>query len=121
MELSEFISLSISEIINGIEKARIVAADRGVIVSPNKMVTMDSSKMMVFDDSKGEPRFGIPVCMVDFEIAITEIQTSENKVGLGVAFSILNGGASKSKGDESNNYSKVKFSIPLTYPEYIEK
>jgi hypothetical protein len=113
MELKEFITKTLTEIIDGVSDAQKYAETKGAKVNPGKLALLKAgTSQPTFSDSRHE-NF---VQIIDFDIAVVASDNTKDKAGIGVfagAFGI--GGQMQNEENNSNN-SRIKFSIPIFLP-----
>jgi hypothetical protein len=113
MELQQFISTTLVEIIRGIEEAR---KQCGTCVAPRMMTSSTTEPNPgIGRDSKD----GLALSLVDFDVAVTvEEQKNQNmKAGISVV-GIGGGGANSESIRRSENVSRIRFKVPLRLNEY---
>ncbi|MFZ3079680.1 MAG: hypothetical protein WA109_08340 [Bellilinea sp.] len=97
MELKEFVSETLTQIIDGVKIAQTQASET------NAVIARDGDYVKV-----------------EFDVAITTTDVTEGKVGAGIFVASINLGG-QARGEISNQtLSHIMFSIPLYLP-YIEK
>ena len=112
MNLKDFVSETLSEIIEGVKNVKQDEAKFGAEINPD-----------VFGDTKDIVRQGLlkmsgskTVTIVDFDVAVTAIEGQGAKGGVGVfAGAIGLGGQGESK-IENSTVSRIKFSVPVALP-----
>lgn len=106
MELKEFIKLTITEIMDGIKESQKEQDNYSAKINPSYATShyqeIDGQYFAIKD--------------INFEIALTESQTGENKKGISVSFPILNGGIDNNKTNTTTTGTKVSFSLPVIFP-----
>jgi len=116
MLLSEFVSSSISQIIDGVLEAQKYASDKGAKINPlglsidNPNINTAKIKQDFSAEEIGQ--------VIEFDVAVTTTEGSQIQGGGGITVaSIVNLGGS-AKTDNSNiNVSRLKFSIPIFLPQ----
>ena len=104
MKLSEFISETLKEIIDGVADAQDHAKAKGAIVSPAQR------KMGGNTAAKGTSQ------KVEFDIALASESSSGGKSCVGVFLSVGGGGAQKENSEAVSSTSRVKFTVPMRLP-----
>ena len=120
MELNDFISQSLIQIMDGVIEAQRHAKEIGARVNPINTHLADNMK--TYKMTRGIPTAGQ---QIDFDIAVTiasggELEGSidgEIKGTLVVVGADLAGNASTSQFDTSSVISRVRFSVPVFLPE----
>ena len=112
MELREFISETISNVIFGIEDAR--EKIKGTDGKINPPVMADG------EISKSEDPQGREIEEIEFEISLKLEEKEGSKATIGV-FSGIFGGSVEGKSASTNQaVNKIKFSIPIVFPRHKE-
>lgn len=112
MLLSEFVSGSISQIIDGVLEAQKYAADKGARVNSQGTSITKSNEGSLYDSSTNE--LGQ---MIGFDVAVTIAEGSGSKAGLGISIASIGIGG-QIKSDSSNTIvSRLQFNIPVFLPK----
>jgi len=110
MELKDFVSQTLQEIIGGIKDAQSNVVQGG---------TINPSDIRGGVQSHGLN--GNPIQNIEFDIAVTVIEGKETKGGIGVFVGAV-GLGTQGKSEASNtSYSRIKFCIPVTFPQQSER
>lgn len=113
MELKEFVSEALIQIVEGIETAQDRVTESNAEISPQysncQIGMMEKNKILV--SSKGAV-----IQHVDFDVAVSATEGTGSKAGVGVLAGAFNLGASGSSNQESQTASRIKFSVPVTLP-----
>lgn len=111
MELKDFVTVTIKQIIEGVIDAQEVTKGTKALVSPyGRHVFITTTKENI------EHSFGIPDCLISFDVVVSSSESEEAKGGIGVVvvgFGI--GGQAKSESGFSA-VNRVKFDIPIVLP-----
>lgn len=103
MELQEFISTTLQQIINGVKDAQDKLQDVGVAVGPVVQSTI--------------PKLSERTEIVHFDVAVTVSETSGTQGGGGIrVFSFFSADGSISKAAETACVSRITFDIPTALP-----
>jgi hypothetical protein len=108
MELKEFISETIKQIVDGVCIAQQDVSKSGAAVNPAAVV---SSQMYANIEGKK-----IPATLLEFKIVLMDTSAHENSKGIGVYLLGMDGGV---KGKNITNHStetQVSFNIPIVLP-----
>jgi hypothetical protein len=112
MDLKDFISDSVIQIIQGVTAAQDYVKDN----APTAKVAP------VLDDASG-PRDGFrarlggnPVQLVDFDVAVETGSRDEAQGGVGVLMAVFTVGVRGKEETTISEYSRLKFSIPVELP-----
>jgi hypothetical protein len=108
MELKEFISTTLTEIVEGIKKAQEVTKGSGAVISPWIKAEKDAHRL-----ADGAGRHVTPI---EFQVALTKSEESEGKTGIGVFFSVVGIGAHAKTDAQQESANSVKFTIPVALP-----
>lgn len=105
MTLEEFVQQSLTQIHNGVAKARVGNTQIGVIINAN-----DNPKIG-FRSPGDQVGF-----LVDFDVAVTVSEKTGNEVGAGIQIAnLLSGGGKKTTDSETASVSRICFSVPIVY------
>lgn len=116
MELKEFVSESIKQIIDGIVDAQSYAKSKGASINPKGMAYISPSVNNLFvPQDRGTP--DKPVQIMEFDVAITVTQANEAKAGLAVFVGALGIGTQAKIEDGNTNANRIKFSVPFLFPD----
>ena len=114
IQLKDFISESIKQIIQGVQSAQNFAKKNNATVAPAGVYGVSAeytSQLGII--GKGED-YLIPV---DFDIAVTASESEEASGGVGVLVSVL-GVSVRGKSEEtSSTISRIKFIVPISLPK----
>jgi hypothetical protein len=108
MNLREFVSTVLTDIINGVRDAQEEAGkspDSGAIVAPGTYLYPD-----------GTPEEGSRPQNVEFDVAVTSEEGKSSKKGLGIVVASIGIGAQGQSEAKSSSVSRIKFIIPLVLP-----
>lgn len=106
IELRQFVSDTIIQIINGVTDAQKHTEKSAASVNPRKYKS--ASSQMIKETQ-----------LIEFNVAVSVIEGDETKGGIGVISSILMVGAQHTTGSESSTLSHIKFSVPISFPEQV--
>lgn len=95
MELKEFVTKTLVEIIEGVTEAQSKAKDAPGGVVPTK---------------------ADPIERVAFDVALTTSKSKESKGGIGVFLGGAGIGGQKQAAGEAKSFSRIKFSVPILLP-----
>lgn len=111
MELKEFITQTLNNIVDGIADAQAHALEKQAMINPS--CTVRSEETIVYHTVMG-PAFTVQV--IEFDIAVTVTDEDKSKGGIGVLSAVLNVGVQGEANKINNETSRVKFSIPVVFP-----
>lgn len=112
MKLEDFITDTLTQIINGVQKAQEYAKENGAKVNPSNITMRPGAGNPTYWDNYNS----IPGQAIEFDISVTthdEGQT-EGKAGVFVAF--LKAGVSGKETTENIATNRIKFTIPVFLP-----
>ena len=118
MKLEEFIATTLTQIINGVQKAQLDTKDATVeqgetaLVNPKFVYGAD-------DAPKGKhyPMVGGGIVqMVDFDVAVTTQESADVKAGLGVFVAGFSFGTKGGVSSQDSAISRIKFQVPIALP-----
>ncbi len=111
MNLKDFISESLSQIIEGVKKAK---SKEGLesFISPTALFGSAQNEEGKFL-AQGR-RIGT---YVKFDVAVTTIETAEKQEGIGVFVGPIGLGSKGKSEDSSQSCNRIKFEIPISFPD----
>ncbi len=111
MTLQEFVSQTLVQIVSGVKEASAEAAALGAEVNPYLSGTTAEMGKQGFLWASGRA-----VQVVHFDVALTVVEGTGTKGGIGVFAGAVNLGSSGQSSNESRSVSHVKFAVPLALP-----
>lgn len=112
MELKEFVSESLTQIISGIQDAQDKSKETGGQVVPsiiyNHHQGIDIISHIDFD----------PVALVKFDVSVTTNDVSNTKAGGGLFIAAFGAGAQTGTESSNNQLSRLQFTIPVALPKF---
>jgi hypothetical protein len=117
MDLETFISQSLKQIIAGIRSAQEYAAESttGAAINPRGITALQKDS-----EGKKQPHdimTKLPIHQVEFDVAVTVAESSQGKAGVGLLVAGLGIGGQKASTAESSSVSRIKFTVPLVWPD----
>jgi hypothetical protein len=115
MDLRDFVAQTLSQIAGGVKDAQALAGDVGAIVNPRLTTSHEQASkqgLLSADD------MFVPI--VQFDVAVTVIESSGTKGGIGVFAGAINLGSVGQSQAENSSVSRIKFSVPLALPNNPE-
>ena len=107
MELQQFVSESLKQIISAVVEAQDFAKGKGASINPTVNALQDRS---------WDSRTKTLVQEVEFDVAVTAAEGTETKGGIGVMTAFLAIG-SHGKADRSNiAVTRLRFTVPVAFP-----
>lgn len=115
MQLDDFISQALIQIIKGVENAQNEVKDTGAIINPvGLFVTKDNRGKTI------ESSFKYSIQNIEFDIIVTAQEQDKSKAGLGVFFGEVGIGVQGQVDDTNTQTNKIKFSVPLCLPSTLD-
>lgn len=111
MQLKDFVSTVLTELVNGICSAQDECLRNGGIVNPPNLVATNKNSASLFDQHSGRL-----VQVIDFEVALTTKESSGKKAGVGVFVTVFGLGAQGTSKESTSEVGRVRFSIPIMFP-----
>ncbi|AXF85437.1 hypothetical protein DTO96_101168 [Ephemeroptericola cinctiostellae] len=113
MDLQEFVSETLLQIISGIKNAQDKTSTSGGSVNPRITGSSEYAAQHGFLRTAG----GSPAQIVQFDVALTVTEGTGTKGGIGVFAGAINLGSSGQSTNENKSISRVKFAVPVSLPE----
>ena len=110
MELKDFISETLSQLVEGVIDAQSKLKDTGGSVCP-PVQTPAKSESLYGHAPKKEPVF-----LVNFDIGIEASDSTQTKGGIGVAAGLFALGSQGQSNKNNQSFNKIQFSIPVAFP-----
>jgi hypothetical protein len=111
MELKDFVSQTLTQILDGIKKSQEYAKEKKAAINPSSPSIFGSKATSYLRGDNG----GM-IQYIDFDVAVTAVEGSETKGGIGIFVGSV-GIGTQGKSDSSNtSVSRIKFSIPIAFP-----
>jgi hypothetical protein len=117
IDLQEFVSQTMISIIDGVKDAQRHAAENGAVVYPARPIGGGSGELpagFTIMRIAGDEKTDRLVSFVEFDVSVGVTNTSTGKAGIGVAQ--IDMGIHSSLSHETNNFSHIKFTIPVSFP-----
>ena len=111
MNLKEFVSETIVQIIEGVIDANDRTKQYGAVVSPNIAGSQEHGAKHGFVASKDGA-----AQMIHFDVALEAKEGTGTKGGIGVVTGIFSLGSAGQSSAESSTVSRVKFGVPIVLP-----
>ena len=108
MDLKDFVTETLMQIIEGIKDAQEKSSELGAIINP-RSITGSSLSAIVKDRTHSVQEIG-------FEVALTSTTDENSKKGIGVALGNVGIGANKTQGEKEVSATSVRFSVPVIFP-----
>ena len=111
MELKDFVSESIKQIIDGVNEAKKHADKNGGVINPQRW-RVNSANIQ----AKADRKTGAAIETIEFDVAVTATDGSSTKGGIGVFIGAVNLGAQEHTENSNSSVSRLKFSVPVVLP-----
>ncbi|MBD8686610.1 MULTISPECIES: hypothetical protein [unclassified Rhizobium] len=109
MDLKEFVSSALVDIIEGVKDAREKGGKDAEGIASNLRVKIDKLPQGLMQDGNGAV-----YSVIDFDVAVTASSKTDGSVGIKVAVFSLGGSA----GGEDVTSSRIKFTVPMRFNVY---
>lgn len=110
MELRDFISSTLTQLIDGIANAQEYAKSKGAIINPDDRFVSNFENM-----SRTEKNLQL-VHIIEFDVAVTVSENKELKGGIGIVIPELSIGYQGAIDKQKSAVSRIQFSIPIILP-----
>jgi len=114
MNLRDFISETLTQILGGVTDAQKAAAELGGKVSPRL-----AGAATYASDHGFLVAHGGSAQIVRFDVALTVKEGTGTKGGIGIVAGIVSLGSTGQSNSENSSVSRVQFSVPLTLPDAL--
>jgi hypothetical protein len=116
MELKEFISESLSQIIDGIIDAQAYAKEKDATINPDGLYYLDGGKTLMANRAAASLPF-VPQ-IIEFDVVVTVSESEKAKASLGVLTGVLGFGTQAQMESGSIAANRIKFSVPVIFPAH---
>jgi hypothetical protein len=116
MELKNFVRSVIIELVTGLKEANEAVKDSGALVNPAHVFPLKEDFGHLFGHIT-KYQVERAVHKIDFDVAVTASEEKETKGGIGIAVATLGIGASGKSDTAQSTMSRIRFSVPIAYPE----
>lgn len=111
MDLHDFVTQTLIQIVSGVKTAQTEAKTHGAEVNPHLTGAQSELAKHGFVWASGAA-----AQIVQFDVALTVVEATGTKGGIGVFAGVVNLGSAGQSKNENSSVSRVKFSVPLTLP-----
>ena len=111
MELKDFVSESIKQIIDGVNEAKRYAGENGGMINPRRWGWNSTNVQAKFDRTTGAA-----IETIEFDVAVTAIDGTKTKGGIGVFMGAVGIGSQGQSENSHSSVSRLKFSVPVVLP-----
>ena len=122
MHLQEFITETISQIIDGVSGAKSRSDAARIRIAPNLKHYMDRLRDDFVGDDLKLPHDvtvnvdGQIIVMIDFDVVLTKTEDTETKGGIGVFLGTVGLGSQGKSGNSNSTETKIHFRVPVALP-----
>jgi len=109
VELRDFVSETLTQIIDGLDDAKKRIDNEQVIISPRISNTFGFKGVTGIVPSADDA----PAIMINFDVSLSTTEGSDTKGGIGVVTGIVALGSSGQSSSETASLSRVQFGIPV--------
>ena len=110
MNLQEFISTALTEIVAGVAAAGQEAKAHGALIGSMPLYGyLKEAKIITTEGDR-------PVSQVEFDVVLAETSGTNTKGGIGVFLGSIALGSQGGSHGEASSHSRVKFSVPIAFP-----
>ena len=113
MELEQFVTVTLTQIMSGIKTAMSKVEEQGGKINPTISIRGDHKGHLT--GSKISP---LSIESVQFDVALTVSEGTGSTAGIAVVAGIFGGGARGTSSEETSQVSRVKFAIPVQWPQH---
>lgn len=106
MKLEEFIEATLTQIVNGVNKAQQKANFNGTEINPE---ISGGSVVLINSENRR-------VESVEFDVAVTTEESTGNKGGAGIFIAPFGIGGQAETGSKNTSVSRVRFNVPIVFP-----
>lgn len=108
MELSEFVKVTLQQIVEGVSSAQDAIAAKGASINPTEMEFYKDGQWSNYSHAMPQ--------QVEFDVGLTSTDKKGNTEGIGVFLGSINLGKKNDVGVESVAVTRVRFAVPLVLP-----
>lgn len=114
MNLEEFVTEALKQIITGVENAQAIAHDKGAAINPRDWHHMvDAADQIKYETAKGEKVRGQ---LVEFDVAVVATEDKSIKGGIGIFGGPIGIGYQANKAQDNSTVSRIKFTVSVFLP-----
>lgn len=118
MKLSEFIQETLVEIANGITSANESLIETGAVANPPNIAVRPRGDSKIFGVwNRNSPEMHPIVELIEFDVSIAVEENREKNAKGSLSISIVELGAGGKSLAKTGSESRVKFRVPLIYPQ----
>jgi len=115
MKLKDFVSNSISEIIDGITAAQTKTKDSGAIINPRgKVINSESESIAGFIQDNESKR--TPIVELKYNVVVEADDSESDKAGISVVGGFFGFGGAIENKNANRSTNSITFSVPILFP-----
>ncbi len=114
MELKDFVSETLRQVLGGIKEAQSFASEHGGKIMPERIAFRTDQGLQLWDKNDGTP-----IHMIEFDVAVTTTEGTATKGGIGVFVGAIGLGSQGQSNASNQSVSRIKFSVPVQYPKHV--
>ena len=116
MNLQEFVTEGITQIVRGVIKAQETLRDTNSLVNPCMKLTGKEHTIGVAEGYAGQP-----VTNVEFDVAVSVSEETGTKGGIGIIVGAIGIGTQGRSDTSSGTLSRIRFNVPLLLSPHKKK
>jgi hypothetical protein len=117
MELKEFITESLVQIADGISEANLKLKDSDACINPNA-VQVYSTNAKAYGRVHKDFEAGLPIVeLVDFDVSVQAEAGTQTGGGVKITIATIGLGIDGKNTDSHSSDSRIRFKIPMVYPQ----
>ena len=110
MKLSDFVSQTLTELIDGVKKAQRYGREQGAEINAN------IASGIVREQKRLPSQTGGVIEFIEFDIAVTSSEGEQTQGGVGVFVGPIGLGAKGKSESQNSSVNRIKFSVPIAFP-----
>lgn len=114
MELKDFVSETIKQIIDGVKEAQEYARTNDAKINPEDLEIYHNTSSTTLYKMHYSTE---PVYTIEFDVAVTTQENIDGKGKVGVFAGMFKAGVEGGVGSQNGSISKIKFHIPIALPK----
>ena len=111
MNIEEFVSESLTQIIRGVQKAQENVTGTGARINPQMRFTRKEESI-----GEAEGYGGQPVSYVSFNVSVIASEGTGTKGGIGIVVGAIGLGSQGQSESSASNESRIQFKVPILMP-----
>lgn len=121
MQLHEFITETLVQIVKGVDNANGLLMDSTAIVNPRHVNYNRDENIRAYGWLTEQKQKNRAVHLIEFDVAVTATEGKENKGGIGVSIGTIGLGTTRKQDSEHTSVNRIQFGIPMVLPNETEK